>query len=326
RMAFDSYRTQHARAYASDGEAERRFAAFKLNLALIDALNDANPLALFEGISSKVKGPNISKSQFGWITEEDCAACGMYPELGNYTLANMPTEFDWRAKYETPVSSQGYCGSCWSFSTAGDIEGKWFLATGQVVELSKQQLVACDQKRNAAEGCNGGLPYAAMQYVASTGGLVYEEDYPYKNVCAWGTCGSAPKGTPTCDTDQVRGSLKDSAVAHIGGWQMVALGAQYEDLLATAMVKNGPISIVLNAVGMEYYKAGAIDTTLPCEPTTLDHAVLVVGFGEQDGVEYWVVKNSWGSWWGEGGYYRVVKGQNHCGLANFAVTSVIKDP
>ena len=115
--------------------------------------------------------------------------------------------------------------------------------------------------------------------------------------------------------------------------------------MRVALLKNGPISITLNANGMDFYhhgvvgcaglgsgancSTGAIDNGAPCDPANLDHAVLLVGYGSQnssafdsslqDEIPYWVVKNSWGTDWGEHGYYRVVRGVNHCGIANFAV-------
>jgi C1A family cysteine protease len=275
---------------------------------------------------SKLKASDVDMftDMVGWITEDDCAACKMYPELSVFNLNNMPLSFDWRTKYETPVGSQGGCGSCWTFSTAGDVEGKWFLATGEVIELSKQQLVACDQNVGLSEGCNGGLPLEAYQYIARIGGLTSEADYPYKSICAG--CNGYYSGTPTCDVDQVTAGLQSSSVAHVGGWQAVALGEEYESLLATALVKNGPISILLNADGMEYYLYGIADAVDECDSNYLDHAVVLVGFGIEDGVSYWIIKNSWATDWGEDGYFRAIRGSNYCGLSNYAITSVVKEP
>merc|ERR1711988_1778190 len=121
----------------------------------------------------------------------------------------------------------------------------------------------------------------------------------------------------------------------------VAMGEEYEDLMATVLLKNGPLAVAINANGMEYYEfgitgcesiagstyceAGSISTTTPCDPTSLDHGVLAVAYGVQEGTDYWVIKNSWGSEWGEEGYYRIERGDNHCGVANMVVHSVYKD-
>lgn len=125
------------------------------------------------------------------------------------------------------------------------------------------------------------------------------------------------------------------------GYQFVAMGEDYEDTMATVLLKNGPLSVAINANGMDYYKfgitgcetiagteyceAGSIDTSTPCDPTSLDHGVLAVGYGVQNGTDYWVIKNSWGSDWGEDGYYRIERGTDHCGVANNVVHSVYKD-
>ncbi|CAM9192150.1 unnamed protein product [Phaeothamnion confervicola] len=282
--------------------------------------------------------------QVAWLSEDDCAACDRYPHFSTYTYDTMPTSFDWRHfGAVTDVKNQKYCGSCWTFSTAADIEGTWYLATGESVSRSEQQLVACDNNPGYTEGCNGGFPYAAMDYVIEAGGIVSDDAYPYKGLCMDDACGqNIYYGAPVCDTTTLNDELKAKSVAHIGGWQMVAMGAEYESLLTLGMLKNGPISISFNSEGMEFYvhgvtgcpaeefgeefcQAGGIDDLLPCEPTYLDHAVLVVGYGVQDGVKFWVIKNSWGTDWGEDGYYRMLRGTNHCGVANMAVHSVVKN-
>ena len=158
-------------------------------------------------------------------------------------------------------------------------------------------------------------------------------------------------GTPTCDKALLNGALEHGAVEHVEGYQFVAMGAEYEDLMHVALVKNGPLSVAFNANGMEFYvhgvvgcteqmcESGAIDHHFPCDPTALDHAVLLVGYGtetrdaldemgmptgETQDVPYWLIKNSWDTEWGEDGYYRLVRGENMCGVANMVVHAVHK--
>lgn len=278
---------------------------------------------------------SMSQGEVAWGSESDCAACSRFPSFSDYSSSNRPTNFDWRALGAvTSVKNQKYCGSCWTFSTAQDIEGVHFLAGHDLVSLSEQQLVACDV---ANDGCDGGYMYAAMQYVTAIGGLVSSDAYPYKGVMM-----TYDLPTPTCDTGTINEFVESRSndLGHIEGYQMVAMGAEYEDFMATFMLKNGPLSIAINANGMDYYvhgivgcetiagseycEAGTIADTTPCDPTALDHGVLLTAYGEQDGIEYWMIKNSWAETWGDKGYYRLIRGCNHCGVSNFAVHSVFK--
>ena len=292
----------------------------------------------------------ITQGEVEWMRTRDCAACALDKTFALYTLGGEPTNFDWRdLGAVTAVKNQAECGSCWSFSTCGDVEGTKFLGSGGTIlhSLSEQQLVACNTMNM---GCDGGYPFAAMQYAAHFGGLVHLEDYEYKAI------NEGSSGTPSCDTATLNSALERDDVAHVGGWQFVAMGDKYEKKMPLALVKNGPLSVSFNANGMEFYvegivgcttgrcKSGAIDHEVPCDPDSLDHAVLIVGYGVQEGdqdevthmnddvdwedddINYWVIKNSWGSEWGEAGYYRLVRGTNACGVANMVVHSVYKAP
>lgn len=290
------------------------------------------------------KKRTFDTGQYPWITVDDCAACEMFPTFSKYGAAStMPTNFDWRDLGAVgQVENQKYCGSCWSFSTAQDIAGAHYLAFGELLRLSEQQLVACDPQN---DGCDGGYPYRAIQYIDQIGGMLHSSAMPYKGICAWDACDENADGaddpTPTCDTAVIDKQIKDENVSAVSGWQLVAMGAEYETLMQYALVKNGPISIAFNAVGMDYYEhgitgcdtgteyteAGCISDPTEygsCDPTALDHAVLIVGYGTEDDVDYWVIKNSWADEWGEDGYYRLLRGVNMCGVANFAVHSVMK--
>merc|ERR1711998_138045 len=203
------------------------------------------------------------------------------------------------------VKNQKYCGSCWTFSTAADVEGTHYLAGYNLTSFSEQQIVACDYEM---DGCEGGYMYAAMQYVTKTGGLVTDEAYPYEGIMM-----DYMDNTPTCDKSlitKIEKANKEDKFAHIEGYQMVAMGEEYEDLMATVMLKNGPLAVAINANGMEYYEFGITG----CE-----------SIAGSTYCEAGSISTSWGSEWGEDGYYRQTRGDNHCGVANMVVHSVYKD-
>mmetsp|Transcript_30214 Transcript_30214/g.42107 ORF Transcript_30214/g.42107 Transcript_30214/m.42107 type:complete len:241 (-) Transcript_30214:182-904(-) len=236
--------------------------------------------------------------------EYECLACKHFGMEWNLTERD---SLDWTIKGAvTPVKDQGQCGSCWSFGTTGDIEGVHFLATGKLVSLSEQELVSCDDG-GEDEGCNGGLQEDAFEFVIKQGGLVTEEEYPY-------TSGGGRTGR--CD----KSKEKQKIGASISGWSQVSDNAKGENKILKALIASGPITIGINATPMQDYDSG-IDNPRRCSGQMLDHAVLIVGYGTEDGVDYWKIKNSWNTDWGEDGYYRIVRGVNKCGLANDAVHS-----
>jgi cathepsin F len=216
-----------------------------------------------------------------------------------------PTSIDWRTKGAvTAVKNQGQCGSCWAFSTTGNVEGIHFLAGYKLVGLSEQQLVDCDK---VDQGCNGGLPSNAYQYIMNIGGIEGESLYPY--TAEGGNCDFIPS-----DID-----------AKIANWTVVS---EDEDEIAAVLVANGPLSIGINAEWMQTYTSGISDPWL-CDPSSLDHGVLIVGYGvgeKWDGapLPFWIIKNSWGADWGESGYYRIVRGSGKCGLNKMVTTAIAK--
>ncbi len=223
---------------------------------------------------------------------------------------------DWRAKGAvTPVKNQGGCGSCWAFSTVADIEGSIFVKTGKLVSLSEQDLVDCDTVRprlprrlvmqlifvQVDQGCNGGLMDQAMSTVVAAGGLESEADYPYTGMGG------------QCQFD------KSKVAASITSWECLPQGD--EKNMAAYVSTHGPLSIAINAGPMQFY-LGGIANPLFCSPSGLDHGVAIVGYGSEGSKDYWIIKNSWGTGWGEKGYYRIVRGHGKCGLDQFPVHSI----
>jgi len=220
-----------------------------------------------------------------------------------YDTTNGPESIDWRTLGAvTPVKNQGSCGSCWAFSATGNIEGQWFKATKKLVSLSEQQLVDCDKEcvewegqKSCDEGCNGGLMWAAFNHVIKNKGIDTEESYKYQAYD--GKC-----------------RFKNSTIgATIKSWKFLPTD---EEQLAAAVAQDGPVAVAINADLLQFYGSGIIKATKSqCDPEALDHGVLIVGYGNQNGTPYWIVKNSWGRW-GEQGYFRIQRGNNACGIAS----------
>jgi len=207
------------------------------------------------------------------------------PVLLDFDLEALPKSVDWRDhKAVTPVKDQGSCGSCWSFSTTGCLEGAHAIKSGKLLSFSEQQLVDCDP-RNA--GCDGGLQEDAFKYLEKHYAYL-ESDYPYK--------GRDKK----CQYDDK--AAKKSSGVKVDTWKAITPNNAAQMKKAAAVQ---PLAISIDAAGRQFmnYKRGIYDGTNIV--IRLDHAVLCVGYGVENGTEYWIMKNSWNTSWGEDGYMRV---------------------
>jgi len=194
----------------------------------------------------------------------------------------------------TAVKNQGSCGGCWAFSTTGAVEGAYEIATGTLTSLSEQQLIDCSSSYGNS-GCDGGLMDYGFEYVQAAG-LCTEADYPY--TAATGTCESS-----SCTVSV--------SVGTVSGYYDVS--ANSEEDLKSALAQQ-PVSVAIEADQdvFQYYTDGVI-TSSSCG-TSLDHGVLAVGYGTDGDTDYWKVKNSWGSSWGESGYVRIERGAGGAGI------------
>jgi len=211
---------------------------------------------------------------------------------------SIPSSIDWRTEGAVnAVKDQGQCGSCWAFSAVAAMEGRWKIKTGNLLNLSEQQLVDCSQKYGN-EGCNGGWMDQAFEY-AKDYHMMDQATYPYRALDQ--TCKDDPsKATPVTTTGT--------------GYTDVVQNNALE--LKTA-IASGPVSVAIEAdtFVFQFYSSGILNSK-NCG-TDLDHGVTAVGYGvDTTKGEYYIVRNSWGASWGAKGYVNIaiVDGQGICGI------------
>lgn len=287
---FNSFMDRHGKVYASSEEYETRFKIFRDNSAYIRVFNSlGNSWTL--GVN---KFADLSFAEFkrlytsGNFVKSERTESVYLDELG------IPSAIDWTTKGAvTPVKNQGQCGSCWSFSTTGAIEGAWFLSGKTLVSLSEQELIDCS-RTYGNQGCNGGLMDYAFKYVIAKG-LTSEANYPY--TAKDGLCNKAKVSAVNATISKYTDVAPDNVA------QLYAAVAQQ------------PVSVAVEAdqAAFQLYKGGVVSKDCG---TALDHGVLVVGYNQTATPAYWKVKNSWGADWGEQGFLRiaVVAGAGVCGI------------
>ncbi|XP_056639425.1 uncharacterized protein LOC130446921 isoform X4 [Diorhabda sublineata] len=307
KLFFKHFQLKYSKNYPTKAEYKHRLSIFKNNLNMIDLLNKYEQGTAKYGIN-----------QFADLTQKEFSSLhGLRTDLQSennvpFPVAeipdiDLPTGFDWREKNAvTEVKDQGFCGSCWAFSTTGNVEGQYAIKYKNLTSLSEQELVDCDK---LDEGCNGGLMDNAYRTIEKLGGLESEKEYPYDGrdeKCHF-------------NTSQVVARITSAVnISH------------NETDMAKWLTKNGPIAIAINANAMQFYMGGVSHPfKIFCNPKSLDHGVLIVGYGVHNyplfnkTMPYWIVKNSWGTSWGEQGYYRVYRGDGTCGLNQTPSSAII---
>jgi C1A family cysteine protease len=290
---FNRFVMIYGKNYSSVEETLSRFDIFRANFDLITEHN------------AKQLDWSLDVNEFADMTwsEFRTTHLGYTPRLGSnhggVSLAgvvNVPASIDWSSKGAvTAIKNQGQCGSCWAFSTTGSTEGAVEIKTGRLTSLSEQQLVDCSTAQGN-QGCNGGLMDYGFEYIISNGGLCSEAEYPYQGVDG------------TCDKSC-------SIVSKIKSYKDVS---QNDQTALQAAVAMQPVSVAIEAdqMGFQFYSKGVFSGACG---TNLDHGVLAVGYGTQDGKDFWKVKNSWGASWGLNGYILLVRssssGAGQCGIA-----------
>ncbi|XP_047990564.1 procathepsin L-like [Leguminivora glycinivorella] len=216
-------------------------------------------------------------------------------------LADYPSTMDWRQRgVVTDVKDQKQCGACWAFSAIGALESQMAIKTQRLVSLSEQNLIDCCTSNYGNNGCNGGWMNSAFQYIKDNGGIDAEASYPYQ------------AGQYQCRY------YSGSAAATCTGYVSIPQGD--EGKLMDAVASIGPVAVAINAPSTFQQYADGVYYEPACTTNSLNHAVLVVGYGTDPyGGDYWLAKNSWGKTWGINGYVKMARNRyNHCGIATTA--------
>lgn len=293
KQQWESFKRNHNKSYAHVLEENYRLSVFRLNLKKIEEHNaryQKGEVSYYMGVT---KFADLTAVEFmSMLNKQISTKPNIQGILAQLSDDPIPDSFDWRGSGAVlEVKDQGSCGSCWSFSVTGALEGLNFLANNVTLPLSEQELVDCTALYGNA-GCNGGNMQYGFKYVKSKG-ISSEAAYPYAGV------------------DESCRRNASNIVFKIKGFQTVS---KDDDSLRRAIATVGPISIAMQATeNLQLYKGGVLgDPSCSNWVGAINHGVLAVGYGQENDQHYWIVKNSWGASWGEEGFFRIQRHPTTC--------------
>ena len=289
--AFHAYNRRHGKSHGSKEEFAYRFSIYQDNKKYIKAHN------------KKQSTFTLGENQFTDLTFEEFSSKYLSQRVVSNEVFGLQTPFlgkaekvDWRQKgVVTGVKDQESCGSCWAFSATGSLESAYALANKELLEFSESELIDCSTSYGN-DGCNGGLMNQAFKYVIDHK-IGLESDYPYHPIIC------------QCHRDESKRRISLKSFKQLSPLDVNGL---------VQNIKNTPISVAIEVQrDFQLYKSGIYTNPGNCG-RRLNHGVLAVGFDTTDQTPYFIVKNSWGRYWGEQGYIRMAigSGSGTCGIAN----------
>ncbi|KAL3884399.1 hypothetical protein ACJMK2_024538 [Sinanodonta woodiana] len=306
-IGWQEFVRMHNKTYSAHEEAVR-YAVWKENVLSINRHNSKADQGVYTYWLTMNEYGDLTNEEFfrlrtGFKMDGNIERRGSVFKYTN--LTKLPRKVDWRRKgYVTPVKDQGGCGSCYAFSATGALEGQHFRKTRKLVSLSEQNIVDCSFKEGN-KGCKGGLMDKSFTYIKNNNGINTEKAYPYE----------AREGPCRFRRSKIGATVRD----------FVDLPENDEIALRHAVATIGPISVAIDGrhFNFRFYDHGVFDNP-NCSNTKINHGVLVVGYGTRYGIDYWIVKNSWGSGWGAGGYILMSRNNdNQCCIACVASYPIV---
>jgi len=306
---WENFQVRFDRKFAAQEEHDFRQAIFNENLKFIQKHNAEYALGLHTYTVGINKLADMTREEIAkqYRNTKTQLRENVLNEVEDVDITTLPKSIDWRTKGAvTPVKDQNPCGTCWAFASVVTLEGAHFKKTGKLVSLSEQNLVECIPDKTCS---SGGFLTEGIDYAVNNG-IDTEESYPYNT------------------TKLIKGEKCDFKKADIGATftKRVHVAQGSEASLQEAIGTVGPVAVAIDAGlwSFTYYNSGVYNPGSECSTTRLNHGVAAVGYGTtEDGQEYYIVKNSWGSDWGEEGYIKIARNQgNTCGIAtdaNYAI-------
>lgn len=291
---FDLFITSYGKVYSDEETMQARFSKFKTNLKIIDSRNQAERAVGSSAVHGITKFTDLDESEFKTVY---LSASPMGVASGAIVTQVSPYEgkeeaVTWEGTYTSGINDQGYCGACWAYSVTEQMQADAIRA-GLItlnISLSAQQILSCD---TSSFGCGGGWTERAYQYVQEVGGVALEENYPYTSYYDM---------TGTCKEDSSTFFMTTDGYYTVEG----------EQAMIDYVKSTGPLSACVDATNWASYVKGVVSVC----GVEVDHCVQVIGIDTDSEDGSWLIRNSWGTEWGEGGYIRLSVGNNTCAISN----------